>query len=114
MPLTRKAAMSQMDYPDDTPSFAGPKRGLWQSMHLAPRDGTPIQAQIPGHGKDNIIAWRSGFLDSNENECACWVFVEDQEPPPSWTDGVCWEVNEDGERSVMPTRWKPLPNYPKR
>jgi anaerobic selenocysteine-containing dehydrogenase len=25
-----------------------------------------------------------------------------------WTDGVCWEVNEDEVASAKPTRWKPL------
>ncbi|KAB2918508.1 MAG: hypothetical protein F9K29_08045 [Hyphomicrobiaceae bacterium] len=80
----------------------------WQSMETAPRDGTAIQAEIPGHGSDNIIAWMSGFADINGDDCSCWVFVEDQEPPSCWTDGVCWERNEDGERSVQPTRWKPL------
>lgn len=80
----------------------------WQPIETAPRDGTPIQAEIPGNGSDNIIAWVGGYLDSDERECSCWVFVEDQEPPDDWTDGVCWEVNEDGVPSVKPTRWKPL------
>jgi len=81
----------------------------WQDISTAPRDGTEIQAKIPGHGSDNVIAWVPGFLDSDENECCCWVFTRDQEPPECWTDGVCWEVNEDLKPSVMPTHWKALP-----
>lgn len=80
-----------------------------QPMETAPRDGTEIQAEIPGHGADNVIAWHNGFLDSDEKECGTWVFTRDQEPPDCWTDGVCWDKNEDGVPSVKPTRWKPLP-----
>ena len=81
----------------------------WQPIETAPRDGTPIQAEIPGHGADNIIAWECGFVDDDERNCCTWVFVhEEQEPPGSWTDGVCWAVNEDGLPSVQPTRWKPI------
>lgn len=81
----------------------------WQDISTAPRDGTAIQAEIPGNGSDNIIAWWDGFLTTDGEDCSCWVFVEDQEPPDCWNDGVCWEVNEDGVPSVKPTRWKPLP-----
>ena len=82
----------------------------WQPIETAPRDGTAIQADIPPHGSDYVIAWVPGYLDSDERECCAWVIVEDQEPPPCWTDGVCWESNEDGQPSAKPTRWKPLEN----
>jgi len=81
----------------------------WRPMETAPRDGTWIQAEIPGNGADNVIAWQDGFLDSEGRDCACWCFMTEQEPPDSWTEGVCWAVNEDGEASVQPTRWKHLP-----
>lgn len=81
----------------------------WQPMETAPRDGTPIQADIPGNGKDNIIAWMDGFLNDTGQCCCAWVFVDDQEPPDCWTDGVCWESNDDNEKSVDPAAWKPLP-----
>lgn len=74
-------------------------------MDTAPRDGTPIQADIPDNGKDNVIAWQGGFLDADDQNCCAWVFVEDQEPPPCWTDGVCWESNEDGMPSIKPIAW---------
>ena len=84
----------------------------WQDIETAPRDGTAIQVRIPDHGEDNIIAWQDGFLDSYQNPCGCWVFVEDQEPPECWTDGVCWTFNEAGNESVQPTHWMPLPPPP--
>lgn len=80
----------------------------WQSMESAPQDGTWIQSRIPGHGSDNIISWMDGFMSAAGQECGGWVFMEDQEPPDSWTDSICWEFNEDGYPSVYPTAWKAL------
>jgi hypothetical protein len=84
----------------------------WQPIETAPKDGTAFQARIPGHGDDNIIAWHTGLLGTNDEDCGGWSFVEDQEPPPCWTDGICWAENEDGEQSVEPTHWKLLPAPP--
>lgn len=81
----------------------------WQPIDTAPKDGTAIQARIPGNGGDNIIAWEDGLLNSENEYCGGWAFVEDQEPPDDWTDGICWAVNEDGNPSTQPTEWKPLP-----
>jgi hypothetical protein len=79
----------------------------WQDISTAPRDGTHIQAEIPGNGSDNVIFWMNGFLNSDDKDCGGWAFANEfQEPPDCWTDGVCWEVNEDGVPSVKPTRWK--------
>lgn len=84
----------------------------WKPMDDAPRDGTDIQAIIPGHGTDNVIAWVSGYLDEDGQDCCTWAFTTDQEPPDCWTDGVCWDANEDGVPSVRPTAWKPLREEP--
>jgi hypothetical protein len=80
----------------------------WQSMSTAPRDGTAIQVEIPGNGSDLIIAWFDDFIDGKGNPCGGWAFVEDQEPPACWTDGVCWESNADDQPSIQPARWKAL------
>lgn len=84
----------------------------WQPMDTAPQNGEWIQAEIPGHGSDNVIAWLDAYYDSNDNSCGGWTFMTEQEPPDCWNDGVCWEVNEDGVPSVKPTRWKPLSEHP--
>lgn len=80
----------------------------WMPIETAPRNGTSIQAKIPGHGNDNIIAWHEEFIDASYNIVGGWVFTSDQEPPSCWSDGVCWAVNEDGVASIFPTEWKPL------
>ena len=81
----------------------------FQTIDSAPRDRTPIQARIPGHGDDNIIMWEPDCLENEHGPCGSWVFVsEDQEPPEDWTDGYCWGVNEDGVPSTWPTHWKPV------
>lgn len=80
----------------------------------APKDGTEIQARIPGHGSDNVIAWIDGYQDGDDKTCGGWTFTRDQEPPDDWTDGVCWRLNEDGVPSTQPTEWKPLPNPPEK
>lgn len=85
----------------------------WQPIETAPKDGTWIQAIIPGHGADNIIAWLNGLLDTDGDDCGGWSFVTEQEPPDCWSDGVCWEHNADGVPSVIPTHWRPLPAPPK-
>ena len=84
----------------------------WQAIETAPKDGTWIQARIPGNGSDNIIAWRGWYTTDEDEEVCAWTFMTAQEPPDCWTDGVCWTVNEDGVASVPPTEWKPLPLPP--
>lgn len=78
----------------------------WQAIETAPKDGTWIQAKIPGNGSDNIIAWIDGFYDEAGQSACGWAFMTEQEPPECWTDGVCWESNEDCKKSVEPTHWK--------
>ena len=81
----------------------------WQPIETAPKDGTPIQAHIPGHGDKNIIAWSFGFEDETGEDCAAWFIYDDKKPPKSWTDGVCWASNDDEKPSIKPTHWRPLP-----
>lgn len=82
----------------------------WQPIETAPLDGADIQARIPGNGDDNVIAWQAdAFLNTAGEWCGGWAFTTDQEPPDCWTDGICWDVNEDGVASMQPTHWKSLP-----
>jgi len=76
----------------------------WQPIETAPRNGRTIQARIPGHGDDNLISYE--FIG---DDAWGWTFTTDQEPPDDWTDGWCWAVNDAGNASTQPTRWKPAP-----
>jgi hypothetical protein len=78
---------------------------MWRPIETAPKDGTPIQARIDGYGGDNIIAWSWGLRDSDDQDCGGWEYLTG-EPPQCWTDGVCWESNENRERSAQPTHWR--------
>lgn len=90
-----------------------PKHDEWLDISTAPKDGTWIQAKIEGYGSDNVIVWTGGLLNDDGEDCGGWEFVGEQDPPPCWTDGICWERNEDGVSSAQPTHWKPLPEPPK-
>lgn len=93
-------------------SLEGGEGSGWLPIESAPKDGTWIQARIPGHGEDNIILWVADALEDGNGSCGAWAFaLEDQEPPDCWSDGWCWAVNEDGVRSAWPTHWK-LPPPP--
>ncbi len=80
----------------------------FQPIETAPRDGTEIQARIPGHGDDNVIAWFADAVEDEDGPCGTWAFTRDQEPPDCWTDGWCWASNADSLPSIPPTHWKPL------
>lgn len=76
-------------------------------MASAPRDEA-IRARIPGYGDDNIIEWVVGLLDSDGVDCGGWAYVDGPARPNCWHDGICWEVNENGRRSIPPTHWSQI------
>jgi hypothetical protein len=82
----------------------------WQPIETAPRDGTTFLARIPGHGEDNLISFQWGLVNREGHDCGSWTLMSEQEPPEDWTDGWCWEENEDGLPSTQPTHWKPAPH----
>ena len=82
----------------------------WQPIETAPKDSTHVIVRTPD-GSLFTAAYVPGFLDSNDNDCWCWVALSDLHPD-DWSGGTCWEVNEDGESSQHPTHWMPLPTLP--
>lgn len=81
----------------------------WQDISTAPKDGTTIQARIPGHGDDNLISYQyiGDCGEPDGGDAYGWCFMNEyQEPPADWTDGWCWASNDVGEPSTAPTHWK--------
>lgn len=80
----------------------------------APDDGTPILAKIRGERRPRIISFEiiEGCDEEGLGGVSAWTIhpsdPRDWDPPPSWTDGVCWEQNEDDKRSAQPTAWRPI------
>lgn len=83
----------------------------WLDISSAPKDGTLIQLKTKA-GAWVRGAWWGGFLDIDGKECGCWCADDDLGCPRSWTDGVCWAFNEDGEPSDPPIQWRPEPPEP--
>lgn len=65
------------------------------------KDGRMVRLRAGGREFD--ASREVGFMDGDMKDCAAWCARNEYEAPASWTDGVCWEVNEDGRRSVQPT-----------
>jgi len=84
----------------------------WQPMDTAPRDGTPIEARIPGERRPRIISWE--ILEGGDEYGDGWVCgwtidpsdPDDDRHPRSWTDGICWARNADGRPSLQPKGWR--------
>lgn len=82
----------------------------WQPIETAPKDGTFIRIKF-ADGKTIRAAFEGGLLDTDWKDCGGWM-APDDDAPTCWTDGICWEVNEDDIKSKEPTHWMPLPNPP--
>lgn len=80
-------------------------------MDAAPRDGTHIRARTNG-GAEFDALWVNGLVGRDENDCGGWAAVFEDESPACWSDGVCWEVNEDDVPSDPVTHWT-LPQPPR-
>lgn len=78
----------------------------WRPMESAPRNGTLVELRLDG-AVIMEAAWDGNFLDCDGNDCGCWVARSDPYPV-SWTDGVCWQENEDDVPSAQPVGWRPV------
>lgn len=81
--------------------------GDWHDMKSAPLDGSDIEIKTTG-GFELLARWeRQGFINEAGDDCGSWVAVVEDEHPPSWTDGACWESNADERPSDPPVKWRP-------
>ena len=78
--------------------------GEWQSVDVAPRE-VPLIVRTE---RGRIFKACIRYLD---DECGyTWATPEEHDVcPDDWTDGVCWTVSADGERSDWPVEWMHMP-----
>jgi len=78
----------------------------WQPIETAPKDGTCVVMLTRG---GSVVRASFGNLG---DDAWTWIATNDDEHPKCWTDGACWESNEDDEPSDQPVYWMPLPPSP--
>lgn len=75
-------------------------------MDTVPLDGRKIRFHMPD-GNSFMAEIVDGLVDANGDSCWCWGAVDEDEAPDDWTDGICWEQNENGKPSTYPVGWSP-------
>lgn len=82
----------------------------WQPIETAPKDGTIIVLYTAG-GNAFVARWEDAIVENAADETiGAWRGALLY--PDCWTDGICWERNEDDEPSDPPAHWCPLPDPP--
>lgn len=96
--------------PPETPSVVK-LHGLWRTdMENAPLD-TPLAIRAGGMTFDA----RLQLLDNGDKEPTYgWVADREGIHPQCWTNGRCWDLNENNEPSAKVTHWQPLPPPPEK
>lgn len=83
---------------------------LWRDISEAPRDGQTVQVRLVS-GMIVYASYEADYcLDSDGALCGQWVCSDELYYPNTWTDGACWQVNENGEISDQPTHFRTLPD----
>lgn len=78
----------------------------FKDISTAPRDRTVIRVRTVG-GLELDVSWFNGLVNDNGEECGAWLSENVGDQPECWTDGICWEINEDGDPSDRPVSWRP-------
>ena len=78
----------------------------WKSIANAPYD-TPLTVRVGGMTFGAIL--RRGVSETTDGDpCDQWQALIEDEHPPCWTDGACWEINADGYGSREPEAWRTI------
>ena len=81
----------------------------WQPIETAPRNGVVVRLKTKGD-RTLRASFQWGLENGLGDECGGWFAEDEDEQPPSWTDGICWASNEDERPSDPPIHWMPLPD----
>lgn len=74
-------------------------------MSTVPVDGRTIRLFM-SNGRSFLARPMDGLLNENGEDCWNWCAENEDEAPDDWTDGVCWEINDAGNRSTYPVGWR--------
>lgn len=75
----------------------------WQPMDTVPLNEPVVRLHMPDG--TSFLAHLVPSIDSDDQDCWAWCAVNEDEAPDNWTDGVCWAVNGNLERSTQPIGW---------
>jgi hypothetical protein len=80
----------------------------WQPIETYPNDGHPVQVRTRG-GYVLKAFLGSCICEGPEGPVDAWAASIEGDNPPCWTDGICWESNEDEKPSDPPVEWREHP-----
>jgi hypothetical protein len=81
--------------------------GDWQKIASAPKDGSDIEILTAG-GFEMLARFELlGFEDEDGKSVGSWVASVEGRHPDCWSDGACWQSNENEMPSDPPTMWRP-------
>lgn len=67
------------------------------------RDGRDVW--LRAGGKEFLAARQLGFINDDQGDTAAWCDKIEGDAPANWTDGVCWDSNEDDRQSAQPSHY---------
>lgn len=76
----------------------------WQPIGAAPYNEA-VEVKI-GRRKFPAILRPDASVNEDEKSCDQWQATTDSYPA-CWSEGSCWESNEDGFMSLQPEAWRP-------
>ncbi len=81
-------------------------REAWLPVKSAPYDQDVIVRA--GSMTFRAALRRDASMNEAGDSCDQWQATIEGEHPPCWSDGCCWESNQDGIPSLQPIEWRPL------
>lgn len=78
----------------------------WNTDMSAAPAGIPLEVKV-GEGMifhASLAITQS--MDGDGNICDQWQATHEGEHPPCWTEGACWQENEDQVASLQPIAWR--------
>jgi len=78
----------------------------WLALKDAPYNEV-VEVQV-GQMTFRAVLRPDAAMSDEETSCDQWQAAIEGEHPPCWSDGACWENNEDDSSSLPPEAWRPI------